>query len=129
MLQYVIGFLIGIVVSYLFFKIWLKFKLKKLAEEVRRQRERVNFGLLAEKLYPLLSNKIQNAEDLRFIGSPVDYIEFEGLSEDKPIKINFVEIKTGGSKLTEREERVKDAVENKRIYWKEIRIERDQNKY
>ncbi len=124
LIDYVIGFILGLALSYFVFRLWMKLKYKELIEKSRKIKEKINYGLIAEKLYPLITNKIEDIEDLRFIGSPIDYIEFNGLSENKPVTIKFIEIKTGNSKLTEREERIKEAVENKRVEWNEIKIDR-----
>ena len=84
-------------------------------------------GKISEQLFPLLYHKTGNLADFRFIGSPVDYIVFEGLSEARDglkdvINIRFVEIKTGNSGLNKAEKCVKEAVESKRISWEEVEI-------
>jgi predicted Holliday junction resolvase-like endonuclease len=47
---------------------------------------------------------------------------FDGLDEGEVERIVFVEVKTGGSTLTTRERRVRDAIRQGRVEWKEIRV-------
>jgi len=80
-------------------------------------------GKFIERFVPFLNKMPYEPSDMHFIGSPIDYIVFEGLHEDNVQKITFVEVKTGESKLTKREKSLKDAVERKRVSWKEINID------
>ena len=60
--------------------------------------------------------------DARFLGSPVDFVVFAGLREtDEVSEIVFVEVKTGRSKLSRREQSVRQAVEEGRVSWREER--------
>ena len=81
----------------------------------------VNLGKITEHLIPYHPNFKFNPRDTRFIGSPIDLIVFDGISENKPeIKIYFIEVKTGTSRLTPVERKIKFSVENKLIEWLEI---------
>jgi predicted Holliday junction resolvase-like endonuclease len=62
-----------------------------------------------------------NPKDARFLGRPVDFVVFDGLDEGDLRQIVFVEVKTGGSKLTSRERLIRDAIRDGRVMWKEIR--------
>ena len=87
------------------------------------QHRAVTHGQVYEQLVPYLPEFGFNPKDARFLGRPVDFVVFEGLDEGKLRRIVFVEVKTGGSKLTERERLIRDAVREGRIAWKEIRRE------
>jgi predicted Holliday junction resolvase-like endonuclease len=80
-------------------------------------------GKFIEKFVPFLNKIPFEPSDMHFLGSPIDYIVFEGLHEDNVQRITFVEVKTGESKLTKREKSLKDAVEKKKVSWKEIDID------
>jgi predicted Holliday junction resolvase-like endonuclease len=54
--------------------------------------------------------------DLKFLAMPVDYVMF---AKDR---IEFIEIKSGNSKLSEKQENIKNLVERGRVYWREIKI-------
>jgi predicted Holliday junction resolvase-like endonuclease len=102
---------------------------KKLSWELNKSLEaqrHVIKGKISEQLFPLLYEKAGNLSDFRFIGSPIDYIVFEGLSDgdasNDKVDIKFIEVKTGNARLSSTEERIKNAVEDKRVTWEEITI-------
>jgi predicted Holliday junction resolvase-like endonuclease len=81
----------------------------------------VNLGKITEHLIPFHINFPFNPKDARFIGSPIDLIVFDGYSDKRDdLLIYFVEIKTGKSKLTEIQQKVKKAVLKGNIRWSEI---------
>lgn len=61
-----------------------------------------------------------NPSDVRFIGSPIDLIAFDGHSKSGDIDIWFIEVKTGKSQVSDRQERIREAVLAKRVYWMEV---------
>ena len=63
-----------------------------------------------------------NPKDVGFLGTPVDLIVFDGMSQDTMSEIIFLEIKSRSSALSTRERRVRDAVIAKRVSWKEFRV-------
>jgi len=79
-------------------------------------------GKFVEKFVPFLKTIPYEASDMHFLGNPVDYIVFQGLHEDEIEKVTFLEVKTGDSKLTKREKSLKEAIERKKVYWKEINV-------
>mgnify|MGYP001581414184 CR=1 FL=1 len=79
-------------------------------------------GKFIERFVPFLSQVPFAPSDMHFLGQPIDYIVFEGLRDNQIEKIVFLEVKTGNSKLTKREESLKDAVNKKKVYWKEVRV-------
>lgn len=82
-------------------------------------------GKVTEHLAPYLPAFAFNPKDVRFIGSPIDLIIFDGLDEDELREIVFVEVKTGRSaSLTTRERRVRDAIIDKRVKWLKLQIDR-----
>jgi predicted Holliday junction resolvase-like endonuclease len=86
------------------------------------QRSRVTLGgKLSEQLAPYFPNFKYDPTETRFIGTPVDLLIFPGLSENNPKEIVFMEVKSGKSKLTTREKKVKDLVGQKKIRWEEYR--------
>ena len=104
---------------------WEKYELSKALEKTVNMQRPILKGKISEQLFPILYEKEGNLSDLRFLGNPIDYIKFEGLSdlqESGKIKIKFIEIKTGNARLNKNEEAVKKAVEDKEVYWEEITI-------
>jgi len=78
-------------------------------------------GKVHEQVVPFLPGFNFNPQDARFLGSPVDFVVFDGLSAGAVTRVVFVEVKTGAATLTERERRVREAVQNGRVEWLELR--------
>lgn len=91
------------------------------ADAVRRSSAVVS-GKVTEHLAPYMDAFPYNPKDARFLGTPVDLIVFDGMSEEALGEIVFLEIKTGASSLSTRERRVRDAVLARRVVWKEFRV-------
>jgi predicted Holliday junction resolvase-like endonuclease len=81
----------------------------------------VTTGKVYEQLVPYLPDFPFNPKDVRFLGSPVDFVVFDGLSDGHIARIVFVEVKTGVAGLSTRERRVRDAVNDARVEWYELR--------
>lgn len=107
-------------------KFFSKYKLGKLIKEERkkavRQSRAVIEGQCAENFAPFFPDFPGDPSEAHFLGKPVDYIVFSGSSKEEISEIIFVEIKTGSSALTRTEKSLKDAVKNKKISWKEVRL-------
>lgn len=96
---------------------------KKLRKDAVKRSKAVINGQVAEQIAPFLPDFPANPSDARFIGKPVDFIVFSGLSENEKIdEILFVEVKTGKSLLSEREKEVKKAIEQGKVRYVEYRI-------
>ena len=50
---------------------------------------------------------------------PIDYVIFEGLSEKQKVeKIIFMDIKSGKARLSQKQKKIKAAVDNKQVQFK-----------
>ena len=88
------------------------------------QSRAVLLGQVAEHFAPILEGFPFNPKDARFLGQPVDYLIFDGLSDESPnVHIVFCEIKTGSSGLSAREKALKAAVEAHRVSYRLFRID------
>lgn len=137
MLIVIAGILIGIMTMLVLYIFYLKkkmsFQIKKGIEEkeeevrkdaLKRSRSAIK-GNVSEQLAPHMEGVDFNASDARFIGSPIDYIIFDGYTdpENEDIKIIISDVKKGDSaKLTPTQKKIKKAVKEKRVEWKTIRI-------
>ena len=74
------------------------------------------YGKMTEQFLPFLEEYPYDPQNFRFIGSPIDGIQFE---DDK---IVLVEFKVANSRLTEKQERIRDLVDKKRVEFEEHRI-------
>lgn len=102
--------------------IWKMEETKKIRKESVNKSMGANFGKITEHLLPFSDYlKDFNPRDMRFIGSPVDLMIFEGITAKKDIiNIHFVEIKTGSGQLSPKQRRIGNAIDNHRTYWKPI---------
>jgi predicted Holliday junction resolvase-like endonuclease len=116
------GITIGLLVAWVYFLIW-RFRYSAIirADAVQRS-QAVTLGKVQEQLVPYLPDFPYNPKDVRFLGSPVDLVVFEGLADGRVERIVFVEVKTGGSGLTNRERSVRDAVRAGEVEWAELRV-------
>ena len=78
------------------------------------------YGRMSEQFMPFLKDYPHDSQDFRFIGSPVDGVQF---NRDG---IVLVEFKTGDSKLTAKQKDIKELVRKGKVDFLEFRIsERD----
>lgn len=92
------------------------------SDAVRRSQS-VTRGKITEHLIPYFPDFPYNPKDARFLGSPVDLVVFDGLSEGSIREIVFVEIKTAKNpSLSPRERALRDCVCEKRVVYKLLQI-------
>jgi len=75
------------------------------------------YGKMSEQFMPFLKDYPYDPQNFRFLGSPIDGVQFE---DDKII---FVEFKTNSSQLTPRQKQIAEIVWNKKVLFEEHRIE------
>ena len=95
---------------------------RRLLEHARRSAAVVS-GKVAEQLVPFSRLFKYDPRDARFLGSPVDFVVFDGLEDGNLRAIVFVEVKKGSSKLSDRERQIKEAVERCAVKFDLIRVE------
>jgi predicted Holliday junction resolvase-like endonuclease len=116
-----VNYLLGAVIVVLLFLLWKTRYTRAVRQDAIQRSLAVTAGKVYEQLVPYLPDFPFNPKDVRFLGSPVDFVVFDGLSDGEVTRIVFVEVKTGGAELTTRERRVRDAVRDSRIEWYELR--------
>jgi len=98
-------------------------RLKKVRQDAVKRSGAVKGGQLAEQLAPFLPNFPCNPADAHFLGQPIDYIAFPGLSDNgQADEVLLIEVKTGSSQLNSHEKGIKEAVRTGRIRYVEYRI-------
>jgi len=102
----------------------------ELRKEIMEKSRAVLKGRIAEQIVPFLEQFRYNPSDARFIGSPIDYVIFDGYTDVKdrkevhPITVVLVDVKTGKSaSLTHEQRKIKEAVEQKRVRWETITLQ------
>jgi predicted Holliday junction resolvase-like endonuclease len=107
---------------------WKQKQEQIIRQDAVQRSQSVTTGKIVEHLVPHLPNFNFNPKDARFIGSPVDFVVFDGLNdedEDQIRNVVFIEIKTGLSALTLRERLVRDAIRAGRVRWVEWNANRE----
>ncbi len=90
-------------------------------DAVKRSRA-VLGGQLSEQMAAFLPGFPGDPSEARFIGKPVDYICFNGLSTGIVTDITFIEVKSGQAALSPVERTVRDAVASGRVSYAQYRI-------
>ncbi|MDE1860805.1 MAG: hypothetical protein KGH72_03750 [Candidatus Micrarchaeota archaeon] len=88
------------------------------AESVKMSRASLT-GRISEQLAPFLPDFEYDPTEARFIGSPVDFVVFKGLSGHNVEEVIFVEVKSGAASLTQTERSLRDAIKARRVSWEE----------
>jgi predicted Holliday junction resolvase-like endonuclease len=86
-------------------------------ETFQRRSLSTTYGRITEQWFPLMPDYPYNPQDFRFLGTPIDGVQFE---EDR---IVFVEFKTNRSKLSRNQRDIRRIVESGEIYWEEFRFD------
>ena len=116
-----LNYLLGAAIVVLLFFLWKARYTRAVRQDAIQRSLAVTAGKVYEQLVPYLPDFPFNPKDVRFLGSPVDFVVFDGLSNGQVQRIVFVEVKTGDAQLSGRERRVRDAVQEARVEWHELR--------
>lgn len=102
---------------------WTSANEKRIRSDAARKSESVTKGKVMEQLVPYLPEFEYHPKDARFIGSPVDFLVFDGLNDGGKVReVLFVEVKSNRSSLNTRERHVRDAIQACRVRWVELRV-------
>lgn len=101
---------------------WKAAHTRAISREAIRGSQAAVAGRVFERVAPYLPDFGYNPRDVRFLGDPVDFVVFDGLSEGNVRKVVFVEVKTGSGELNGSERRVKSAITGRRVEWSLYRI-------
>ena len=103
------------------FRAWKLDEEKKIRQDAIKKSEAVIRGKVTEHLIPYFPDFEYNPKDARFLGTPVDFIIFDGLSEGEMNKVVFVEVKSGKSgALSPREKLVRDCISRGKVSYEII---------
>ena len=105
------------------FRTWKLDEEKKIRQDAVKKSEAVTRGKVTEHLIPYFSDFEYNPKDARFLGTPVDFIVFDGLSEGEMKKVVFIEVKSGKTDtLSKREKLVRECVDRGKVSYDIIHI-------
>jgi predicted Holliday junction resolvase-like endonuclease len=104
----------------LYRRLWLRYSelvMKLKDSEFRGKSLASKYGRMTEQFIPFLESYPYDEQNFRFIGSPIDGVQFE------PDRVVLVEFKAAGSRLSSGQKRVKELVEKGKVEFKEFRID------
>ena len=104
----------------LYKRLWVRYeKLRLDLQEALFSKKSLSskYGKMTEQFIPFLESYPYNEQDFRFIGSPIDGIQFE------PDRVVLVEFKAAGSQLTKRQKEIKRQVEKGKVEFREFRLD------
>jgi predicted Holliday junction resolvase-like endonuclease len=109
--------IIGILVLLIFYLFYRLSRWKKACSVLvhKNTSAAVKHGKNMEQLLPFTASFPYDVRDFRFLGSPIDGVVF---SDDA---IVFVEFKTGKSRFSSRQKRIKELVTERKVKWLEMR--------
>ena len=134
LLELTIGILLLIILALILYNLYQKRMINiRIQQQVQQEKDRIRKdaltrsravlkGKIGEQMAPLLEAFPFQPADARFIGSPIDYIVFDGYSQNHPTEIVLIDIKTGNAQLSPAEKRIASLVNTKRVRWMTIRI-------
>ena len=117
----IIAFFLGTKIGKLSASRYLTKEIKIAREDAVQRSRAVLNGQFSEQMAAFFLGFPADPE-IRFLGKPVDFIAFPGLSTGVVNEVLFVEVKTGGSTLSKIERSLRDAVVQKRVRYTEYRI-------
>lgn len=121
-LGFVLGIVLGLLLAFVYVLWWKLRYTRAVRRDAVARSAAVTLGKVSEQLVPYLPDFAYNPKDVRFLGSPVDFIVFDGLAEGEVRRVVLVEVKTGDAALSTRERHVRDVVKAKRVEWAELRL-------
>jgi len=101
---------------------YLKAEEKRMRADAIARSKAVVRGKVAEQFVPFTEDFDYYPRDARFLGSPLDYVVFEGLTEGELLRVVFIEVKTGKSRLTARQVSLRDVIDEGLVFYEELRL-------
>jgi predicted Holliday junction resolvase-like endonuclease len=83
----------------------------------------VNWGKTIEHFVPFMTKFPIPAEDVVFLGMPIDYVGFTDTNSKTKCEVHFIEVKSGNSILMGKQRNIKRAIEEGRVHWHEIAVD------
>jgi len=91
------------------------------ADAIKRSKASIE-GQVFEQMIPHFPEWKHAPSDARFIGTPIDYIVFDGMSEGNPTQITIVEVKKGSSTTTKLQRQIRDLIKDGKVTWELLKI-------
>jgi predicted Holliday junction resolvase-like endonuclease len=83
----------------------------------------VNWGKTIEHFVPFMTKFPVPAEDVVFLGMPIDYVGFTQTDSKTKCEVHFIEVKSGNAALMGKQRNIKRAIQEGRVHWHEIAVD------
>ena len=83
----------------------------------------VNWGKTIEHFVPFMTKFPVPAEDVVFLGMPIDYVGFTNTESKTKCEVHFIEVKSGNAFLMGKQKNIKKAIQEGRVHWHEIAVD------
>jgi predicted Holliday junction resolvase-like endonuclease len=93
-------------------------------DAVKRSRAVIG-GQFSEQFAPFMPGFTYKPTEAKFLGKPTDFIVFEGLDEKEITSVVFVEVKSGGSKLSSTERSLENAIKSGKVRFETYQIPKE----
>ncbi|MCH8008610.1 MAG: Holliday junction resolvase [Chloroflexi bacterium] len=90
-------------------------------DAVRRSSAAIK-GQIGERFAPFSDGFGYEPADARFLGSPVDYVVFDGMTDGEIKGVAFVEVKVGALPLSPFQRQVSEAIRDGRVAWRVLQL-------
>lgn len=87
------------------------------SEQSRQKSLSTTYGRITEQWFPLMPEYPYNPQYFRFLGSPIDGVQFES------DRVVFVEFKANTSELTPYQNHLKRLIQDGQVFWEEFHFE------
>ena len=101
----------------------LRREITKARKEGKQRSAAVQWGKTIEHFVPFMEEFPIPAEDVVFLGMPIDYVGFTNTGSKTKCEVHFVEVKSGSSFLMGKQKNIKKAIQDGRVYWHEMTVE------
>ena len=95
----------------------------KARKDAKQRSAAVQWGKSIEHFVPFMSDFPVPAEDVTFLGMPIDYVGFTDTSSKTKCAVHFVEVKSGNAGMMSKQRNIRDAIKAGRVHWHEISVE------
>jgi predicted Holliday junction resolvase-like endonuclease len=95
---------------------------ERVTREALRRSSATLKGQVGERFAPFVPGFGYEPADARFLGSPIDYVVFDGLADGQVKAVAFVEVKTGPLPLTPFQRQVKEAIDGGRVTFRVVEL-------
>lgn len=103
-------------------------KVAKARKDSKFRSSAANWGKSIEHFVPFMTKFPLPPEDVVFLGMPIDYVGFTDTGSKTKCVVHFLEVKSGSAQLSDKQRNIKRAIEEGRVQFHEIVVDRNKVK-